>query len=213
MPKRASSIEYRKDLREKILSVSQVLFATKGFKAVKMDDIAAELVISKRTLYEIYPNKEDLIYESFKNMMDNSLKNFGERISGLTDTMDILTQFIALRIKQMRHANPCIVEELKSYPRVKEYIDSFREMHREHSARFYKKAQEEGYIRKDINLKLVHDIYRNLDDSFFANKSYINYEPEELFRTMMSMFVRSFCTQKGVLRFDRMFDETTVIID
>ena len=41
-------------------------FAEKGIRAVKMDDIARMLTISKRTLYEIYPNKEELLLECFK---------------------------------------------------------------------------------------------------------------------------------------------------
>jgi len=39
-------------------------FLHKGVKSVKMDDIANALAISKRTLYEIYSNKEELLLEA-----------------------------------------------------------------------------------------------------------------------------------------------------
>ena len=48
---------YRQSLRDRILEVAMQAFREKGIKAVKMDDIAASLTISKRTLYEVYENK------------------------------------------------------------------------------------------------------------------------------------------------------------
>ena len=53
MQKNSSVTSYRQQLREKILKISMEEFKSKGIRAVKMDDIAALLGISKRTLYEM----------------------------------------------------------------------------------------------------------------------------------------------------------------
>ena len=45
-------------------------FTECGIRAVKMDDIAKNLGISKRTLYEIYSNKEDVLADVVKYMLD-----------------------------------------------------------------------------------------------------------------------------------------------
>lgn len=66
MYKNSSQTNYRQQLREKILQTSMAEFMSKGIRAVKMDDIAASLGISKRTLYEIYSNKEELLLEGVK---------------------------------------------------------------------------------------------------------------------------------------------------
>ena len=63
MQKKFTTTEYRKTLREKIMNAAMKCFREKGIRAVRMDDIANELSISKRTLYEIYNNKEELLYE------------------------------------------------------------------------------------------------------------------------------------------------------
>ena len=60
------STQYRKELRERIPDVAITFFQQKGIKAVKMDDIATILQISKRTLYEIYDNKEDLLLKHLR---------------------------------------------------------------------------------------------------------------------------------------------------
>ena len=57
--------EYRKEIKEKILQLATTMFFQHGIRKVKMDDIANYLKISKRTLYELYQNKEDLLYEVF----------------------------------------------------------------------------------------------------------------------------------------------------
>ena len=67
MRKTGNITAYRENLRNKILNTAMTLFKQRGIKAVRMDDIATEMGISKRTLYEIYSNKEDLLYECVKN--------------------------------------------------------------------------------------------------------------------------------------------------
>ena len=52
---------YRQELKGKILVTAMSLFKREGIKRVKMDDIAQALSISKRTLYETYENKEQLL--------------------------------------------------------------------------------------------------------------------------------------------------------
>ena len=54
---------YRQELKDKILTVAMKEFKQKGIRSVKMDDIANLLSISKRTMYEIYADKEHLLLE------------------------------------------------------------------------------------------------------------------------------------------------------
>ncbi len=50
-------------LRARVIKKASQEFIKKGIKSVRMDDIAALLTISKRTLYEIFNNKEELLYD------------------------------------------------------------------------------------------------------------------------------------------------------
>ena len=100
MGRKSSSIEYRKDLRVKILDVSVEMFREKGFRAVKMDDVARHLCISKRTLYEIYPNKEDLVFEAIRKGMVRMHEQLKQRIFDGGDTMDVLIEYFKMRIEE-----------------------------------------------------------------------------------------------------------------
>ena len=56
----------RPELHDKILLATKAMFYKQGIKQVRMDDIAKELTISKRTLYEIFNDKETLLLECIK---------------------------------------------------------------------------------------------------------------------------------------------------
>ena len=61
MPTQVSLSTYRQELKVRILQTAMREFKQKGIRDVRMDDIAGILGISKRTLYEIYENKEELL--------------------------------------------------------------------------------------------------------------------------------------------------------
>ena len=56
----------KKEIQENIISTALSLFIEHGIKEVKMDDIATRLSISKRTIYEIFKDKEQLLFEALK---------------------------------------------------------------------------------------------------------------------------------------------------
>ena len=97
---------YRRDLREKILATAIESFQENGIKAVKMDDIANRLSISKRTLYEIYGNKEDLLYECVCYHDKHFEKELQSRLSPKSSVMDILICFMRLHIEENSRTNP-----------------------------------------------------------------------------------------------------------
>lgn len=208
MVKRPASKEYRKELKEKILRIADELFMLNGVKAVKMDDIACKLGISKRTLYELYPNKEELIFETFKTNINKETEKFMHKIKGYTDTMDILAEFFKMRVRQMKKSNPSIFHEIASYPRVLAFIEDFRKQHSDSAKIFYSKCQEEGYIRSDVNLDLLRTSHQLLSDALYSSDKYSQYKPDEILRTMMALFIRSVCTDKGIKRIDKMFEES-----
>ena len=53
----------RRELRKRIIETAMGLFSKQGIRSVTMDDIAATFGISKRTLYEVFADKESLLIE------------------------------------------------------------------------------------------------------------------------------------------------------
>ena len=50
------------DQKERIIEQAMHMFVSQGIKSVRMDDIAQMMGISKRTLYELFGDKETLLF-------------------------------------------------------------------------------------------------------------------------------------------------------
>jgi AcrR family transcriptional regulator len=61
MPATAKAERQKTDMKERILQTADRLFYLQGIRAVGVDTIAAEIGISKRTLYNHFPSKDVLI--------------------------------------------------------------------------------------------------------------------------------------------------------
>ena len=61
-------------MKEKIINSSQKLFLTFGFKTVNMDYIANELSISKKTIYNFFNNKTELVTATAYNLHHQLVK-------------------------------------------------------------------------------------------------------------------------------------------
>jgi AcrR family transcriptional regulator len=58
---RMASLQQKPDMKERILQTADKLFYLQGIRAIGVDTIAAEIGISKRTLYNHFPSKDALI--------------------------------------------------------------------------------------------------------------------------------------------------------
>lgn len=70
-------------LRARVVKEASQEFIKKGIKSVRMDDIAALLTISKRTLYEVFNDKEELLYDCVIYLHNKKSKKWKRLSKGL----------------------------------------------------------------------------------------------------------------------------------
>ena len=113
---------YRTALREPIMEIAMKLFTERGIKAVKMDDIAQQLGISKRTLYEVYEDKEKLLYQGIVTY-DRKKRNYLEQYARQGHhVIDIIIEAYRMKVNETRNVNPLFYEDIMKYPKVELYI-------------------------------------------------------------------------------------------
>ena len=199
--------EHREALREQILKVATREFTTIGVKSVKMDDIARKLKISKRTLYEIYDNKEQLLLESVARRIhefDATLERFDS--SGEKQVIDILLEFYRLQMEELRDMKPVYYEDLHKYPRVMSFLEQVNKEHKAHGKDFFKRGVLEGYFRNDFNYELISLLGNNVMQNVMESKLYNTYSLQDIFRNVVMLFIRGLCTAKGILELDRQLE-------
>ena len=198
---------YRTSLKDKILDSAIALFHERGVKAVKMDDIANCLSISKRTLHEIYDNKEDLLFECVKTSFEHSEKELHESVENADNVMDILLRIYRLKMNLLRKTHPSFYCELEKYPKILEYFEKQDGKRRAQQMDFIKRGIREGYFRNDVNYDLILDLFDVSNRYIISNYNSLNYSMEQLSYNLVFVFLRGFCTLRGVEILDKFLDE------
>ena len=208
MKKTGAKTEYRKELKGRILEVATTEFRHRGIRAVTMDVIAKTLTISKRTLYEIYPNKEELLLECVKC---NTAREEAEVTAFLQaaprTTMDILLNFYRTRMKELSELPPTFLTEIDRYPLVMDYLKKKRENSQQKIKNFFQRGVEEGYFRSDVDYTLIARLGENMMHNVLLKHLYTEYEPPYIFRNIIFLFIRGFCTREGLDIIDKTLNE------
>lgn len=194
-------------LRERILEVARDLFAQHGIRAVRMDDIASELSISKRTLYEIYDNKEDLLLECMKRYNAQRYEQFMKIVEGCDNVMDILLKIYRMKIEEFRETNPQIYADVEKYPKVLGYFEQETAATYDRQMAFMLRGVEEGFFRSDVNYELVAKFMEAIHKFVMGKRIYNQYPMDEVFHNIIFVSLRGFCTVKGIEMLDRFMDE------
>ena len=121
---------YRLSLKSKILDSAMLDFAQRGIKSVKMDDIAKGLNISKRTLYELYENKEILLYECIKKAKTQDEREMLTMMSQHDNVIDIILNIYKIKIEQFKQVTPQFYSDLEKFPKVMSYLEEQHERDR-----------------------------------------------------------------------------------
>lgn len=189
---------YRQELKGKILVTAMSLFKREGIKRVKMDDIAQALSISKRTLYETYENKEQLLCEGViyeHQLRQEQLRQFTEQAE---NEIEVVMEFIRQEIVLLGGINPLFFSELAKYERVVELLNEEHEQKRLHSMEFVKRGVEKGYFRSDINYDIVTKMSDAVVQHVMLTRMYEEYPLSEIFRNHVDILFRGICTDKGI---------------
>lgn len=103
------------EMQERIALKAQDLFLKYGIRSISMDEIASQLGISKKTIYQYYADKDDLVMTVIDAMLaDNEGECFNTRKLSENPVHEI---FVALNMMQdlLKVMNPTIVYDLQKY--------------------------------------------------------------------------------------------------
>ncbi len=197
MRKNGNTTVYRESLGTKILEMAMPLFKERGIKAVKMDDIAREMGISKRTLYEIYGNKEELLYECIRLHSDNMMERINEYAGHEGNELRVMTYALKLKLEDLLTTDARYISDLEKYPKIMALRLERREELAKESRVFVKSCVEHGYFRGDINYDIVDRLGDAVMEYVMREKIYNDYSWGEIFHTFIGIHIMGCCTEKG----------------
>ena len=195
--------QYKLGLRDKIVDVAMKLFLKHGIRLVRMDDVARKMGISKRTIYELYSNKEDLLYEVVVCHFKQRQAMMNQVLCRCNDVMEILLEVYHQKVADFKMTNPLFFSEMIRYPQLQDFLNQQNLEMRQHSIDFYKRGVGEGYFRADVNYELAVKLFDVMGQYIMEQELYRTYSIEEIFKNIVFVSIRGMCTERGVKAIDK----------
>lgn len=190
------------EVKDKLLSGAETLFMRYGFKSITMDDVSRELGVSKKTLYQFFVDKNDLV--------NQCVEHYLETMNGICcrvmedKTLDAVSMVLKLTEEMsgiIKQVNPSSMYDLKKY--FKSSWDKLEEDKRAFIVNTItenlKQGMEQGLYREDLNTAITTEIYVHLV-GFLSEPDSSSKSAFDL-RTMHLEIVRyhlnSICTEAG----------------
>ncbi len=189
---------YRLALKDKILDAAMNAFMKYGIRAVKMDDIAQQLTISKRTLYEIYEDKEEVLYRSIIKYDRLRLERLTKYAEEGHHVIDVILEAYRIKMNEVRMVNPAFYEDILKYPKVETYIKESSIKSRDKFLAFMQLGVEQGLLRKEVDYDMVPHMFDAIGKYIMDNHLLQRYTVEQLFTNFFLVSLRGLCTKQGV---------------
>lgn len=196
------TLDRRQQLKAIILPKAREAFRLHGIRAVRMDDLASSLKMSKRTLYETYQNKEALLIDVLRMSMDEHHAMIEEFMANNDDVMDLIIEHFRIQTDTFTVTNPLFFKDLKFYPNLTDaFMNEQRNSQRE-TMDVFVRGVEEGYFRPEVNYDLINRIGRQCMLVFRTQSEYDEYDMHEVFVSFVCSLLRGICTEKGIAKID-----------
>lgn len=144
-------------MREKIIEGAQSLFIQYGIRSVSMDDVARALSMSKKTLYQHFSNKNELVTEAVENYIKGEMEEFSKIGKVSSNSIEELFNLSKCMREHVFKINPSMLYDLQKY-----HADAWAIFQR-FKNRFLRgqivdnieRGVKEGYYRPGIDPKVI----------------------------------------------------------
>lgn len=199
--------EYRKELKSRIIDYAMGEFYKRGVRAVKMDEISQGLHVSKRTVYEIFGDKEELLLAGLKIKsleMREKLETYSCNVAH--NVVDIIGYFYKLQMEVNSMVGVAFYEEIHRMPRVIEFFKQEHEREFADRVKFLQAGVEEKLFRQDIDYSLTMELLSASMSEIMRNQIYKKYSMQQIFDNFFLVIIRGFCTERGAALLNKVIE-------
>jgi len=188
------------ELKERIIEKAGGLFYRYGIKNTSMDELATSLGISKRTIYENFRDKEEILISLLFKLSRERKKVFSSFLSDDYNVVEVFIKIIEVQLSTPLGNVKFFQDIDKYYPKAARLMKEDVQKNNIFLRSFLQKGIEQGFIRKDLNVNVAAFLVEESTYTY-VRASYLEQPPfsfSELFYTMMINFVRGISTEKGI---------------
>jgi AcrR family transcriptional regulator len=190
------------DYRQRIVEEAAVMFRTYGIRAVTMDMLAGQMGISKRTIYEVFKDKDELLQGVIKWMTIRQAEVLEKIFSESENVIEAIFKMLDLMSDHFRSMSPAFHMDMKRHHfEMMEKTGNLAELpYSKSNTEILKRGIKEGVFRKDLDIEITNKCLGEVarmsnDKNVFPPDDFIN---KDVIRNFYINYLRGISTQKGL---------------
>ncbi|HEX8024265.1 TetR/AcrR family transcriptional regulator [Mucilaginibacter sp.] len=188
--------------KERILNGSEVLFLERGIKSITMDDIARHLGISKKTIYQHFRDKNELVTALVSKRLADDEAMLCAIISDAGNMIDEMVELTRCTGEIFSRVNPVVLNDLQKYHHEgwALYLQFKTGFLVNIIEKLLKKGIDQGYVRAEIDARIIAIMRVNQIELGFNASIYPHAEFNlwDVQLQLLNHFNYGVCTLKGI---------------
>ena len=189
------------DQTDRIIQGGEELFLKAGIKSVTMDDIARHLGMSKKTIYQFFKDKNELVIALVKKKLKDDEDHMSAIISRSANVIEEMINMMKCSEDIFSRINPIVIHDMQKY-----HPDAWRQFQDFKSGvlistleQLLSKGISQGYIRPEIDVKIiarmrVYQVELGFNTTIFPVAEFSTWKIQFQF---LEHFTYGICTLKG----------------
>jgi AcrR family transcriptional regulator len=189
------------ETRQRILEIAMAQFARFGVRTITMEDLARQAGISKKTIYQEFEDKKDLVKAVFAAILEQDRKRLAFILEQGDGVIEHLVQTSKMMRERLTSINPLVILEVQKYfPEAWNLFESFKqETIQQDLIKVLERGKELGYFRPEIDSRVLArvrltQITTAFDPQNFAEPDYNLVEDQMI---ILDHFLHGIFTEKG----------------
>lgn len=187
--------------RKRIVAAARRIFFASGFRSVTMDDLARELGMSKKTLYEHFPGKISLVQAAMLDKHREVNSELDQIASGFSsDFAGAMHQLFACIQRHAGEIQVPFMRDIRLRPELFSDVETRRgEFARRYFEGLLSEGRRAGIVREDIPLGLITEMMlaaleRIMNPSKLAE---LDITPKAGYSAIITVILGGVITEKG----------------
>lgn len=187
-----------KDIRQHVVDVAAEMFYRMGIRSVTMDDIAHKLTMSKRTLYQIFADKEALLLATAIKHDEEERARMEQLSRECSNVLELLIVVFEKKMREMDEMCITFLTDLMKYPALVAHFEENRRAQEIEAVKFLDRGKEQGLFRKDVCFPIVVRQISAGMELVMKNALWGGYSQAEIFLNTVIPYIRGCATKKGI---------------
>jgi AcrR family transcriptional regulator len=193
---------------KEILHGASELFLRYGVKSITMDEIARHISVSKKTIYQHFADKNELVITFTRMVLEQQKSEMIDLENSGVNVMESLRDLSEFLRNKVCNINPSLLFDLKKYfPQAwKIFTEHKKTFLKDHLKRLLERGMKEGYFRANLNMNIISKMRIEQVEMIFNPDMFSESEfnISEVHMQLFQHFVYGICTLKGHEEFNRL---------